>query len=116
MSERLNHVGLIWDIAELLRGDYKQSDYGKVILPFTVLRRLDCVLEATKDEVIEAARSLPSGASDELRDMILTGVSGMSFYTTSLFTFRTLAKDSTNLAPNLIAYVQGLSPNLRANA
>lgn len=113
MAERLDHAGLIWDIAELLRGDYKQSDYGNVILPFTVLRRLYCVLEATKDEVIEAARSLPPGASDELRDMILTGASGVSFYNTSPFTFRTLVKDSANLARNLIAYVQGFSPNLR---
>jgi type I restriction enzyme M protein len=92
MAERLNHVGLIWDIAELLRGDYKQSDYGKVILPFTVLRRLDGVLEATKAEVIEAACTLPAGASDELRDMILTGASGAAFYNTSPFTFRTLLK------------------------
>ncbi|RYG89020.1 MAG: SAM-dependent DNA methyltransferase, partial [Alphaproteobacteria bacterium] len=42
----------IWSVADLLRGDYKQSDYGKVILPFTVLRRLDCVLEDTKAAVL----------------------------------------------------------------
>jgi hypothetical protein len=45
---------VIWSVADLLRGDYKQSDYGKVILPFTVLRRLDCVLEATKPAVLKA--------------------------------------------------------------
>ena len=47
-----NHAALIWSVAELLRGDYKQSEYGKVVLPFTVLRRLDCVLEPTKDAVL----------------------------------------------------------------
>ncbi|HDH27200.1 MAG TPA: hypothetical protein ENH00_13575, partial [Actinobacteria bacterium] len=47
-----NHAGLIWSIAELLRGDYKQSEYQKVVLPLVTLRRLDCVLEPTKDAVI----------------------------------------------------------------
>ena len=46
-----NHAGLIWSIADLLRGDYKQSEYGRVILPLVVLRRLDCVLEPTKQQV-----------------------------------------------------------------
>lgn len=49
-------AGFIWSIAELLRGDYKQADYGKVILPFTVLRRLDCVLEPTKTEVMDFSK------------------------------------------------------------
>ena len=49
-------VGFIWSVADLLRGDYKQSEYGKVILPLTVLRRLDCVLEPTKDAVVAEYR------------------------------------------------------------
>ena len=50
-------VGFIWSVADLLRGDYKQSDYGKVILPLTVLRRLDCVLEPTKEKLLETGES-----------------------------------------------------------
>ena len=49
-----NHAGFIWSVADLLRGDYKQSEYGKVILPLVVLRRLDCVLEPTKDAVLDS--------------------------------------------------------------
>ncbi len=58
------HADLIWEIAELLRGDYKQSDYGKVILPFTLLRRLDCVLAPTKAKVLETFEELRSSDSD----------------------------------------------------
>jgi len=53
MSNPTNLSSFIWSVADLLRGSYKQSDYGKVILPFTVLRRLDCILEPTKDRVLE---------------------------------------------------------------
>ena len=53
-----NHAAFIWSVADILRGDYKQSEYGKVILPLTVLRRLDCVLEPTKEQVLEKAKLL----------------------------------------------------------
>ena len=53
-----NHAAFIWSVAELLRGDYKQSEYGRVILPLTVIRRLDCVLEPTKDKVLARAKTL----------------------------------------------------------
>jgi type I restriction enzyme M protein len=53
-----NHAAFIWSVADLLRGDYKQSEYGKVILPLTVIRRLDCVLEPTKEAVLERHRQL----------------------------------------------------------
>ena len=59
-----------WSIAEILRGDFKQSEYGKVILPFVVLRRLDCILEPTKDAVLQAAKGLPGSVDDETRDML----------------------------------------------
>ena len=52
-SQINNHAAFIWSVADLLRGDYKQSEYGKVIMPLTVLRRLDCVLEPTKAKVLE---------------------------------------------------------------
>ena len=53
-----NHAGLIWAIADLLRGDYKQSEYGRVILPLVLLRRLDCVLEPTKAQVLARVKTL----------------------------------------------------------
>ena len=53
-----NHSGLIWAIADLLRGDYKQSEYGRVILPLVLLRRLDCVLEPTKAQVLARVKTL----------------------------------------------------------
>jgi type I restriction enzyme M protein len=56
--ERIRNAGFIWSVADLLRGDYKQSEYGRVILPLTVLRRLDCVLEPTKAKVLETAKRL----------------------------------------------------------
>ena len=64
-----NHAAFIWSVADLLRGDYKQSEYGKVILPFTVLRRLDCVLEPTKTAVLERHREL-SGRIDNLEPVL----------------------------------------------
>src|SRR5215208_6431773 len=81
-----------WSIAEILRGDFKQSEYGKVILPFVVLRRLDCILESSKDAVLEAAKSLPKGVDDATRDMILLGaVSGsIKVYNLSRVTFEKL--------------------------
>ena len=80
----MNHQNLssfIWSVADLLRGDYKQSDYGKVILPFTVLRRLDCVLEATKAKVlVELAAKQKAGLNP---DPFLLRASGHGFYNTS---------------------------------
>ena len=68
----------IWEIADLLRGDYKQADYGKVILPMTVLRRLDCVLEATKEAVLARAAEL-AGDSAEVRHRMLMRTAGQAF-------------------------------------
>src|SRR5580658_7892024 len=79
----------VWSIAEILRGDFKQSDYGKVVLPFVVMRRLDCILEASKTAVLEAAKGLPEGVDDATRDMILFGAIGgnIKVYNLSRFTF-----------------------------
>lgn len=54
-----NNASFIWSIAELLRGDFKQSEYGKIVLPFTILRRLDCLLDETKQAVLDEAENLP---------------------------------------------------------
>ncbi len=61
-------LSFVWSIAELLRGDFKQSEYGKVILPFVVLRRLDCILDETKQDVLDMAAFLPGDMDDDARD------------------------------------------------
>lgn len=106
----------VWSIAEILRGDFKQSEYGKVILPFVVLRRLDCILEETKPAVLEAEKSLPDGVDDETRDMILFAAAGENIrtYNTSRFTFKTLhGQDPSQLHQNLIDYITRFSSNVR---
>jgi type I restriction enzyme M protein len=60
-------ASFVWSIAEILRGDFKQSEYGKVILPFVVMRRLDCILEKSKDKVLNAAKGLPEGVDEQPR-------------------------------------------------
>ncbi len=106
-----NHDAFIWSVADLLRGVYKQSEYGRVILPLTVLRRLDCVLEATKPKVLEVAAKLPE--SLENRAPILMHAAGESFYNTSKNTFKTLLADPDNVAPNLRNYIAGFSESAR---
>ncbi len=105
----VNHQSLsafIWSVADLLRGDYKQSEYGRVILPFTVLRRLDCVLAPTKQAVLEAAgKSLP--------DPMLTRASGTTFFNRSPLDLVKLIGDQDNIATNLLSYIQGFSPEVR---
>ena len=105
-----NNGAFIWSIANLLRGVYKQADYGKVILPFTVLRRLDALLEPTKKEVLETfeKRQHQPGL-----DHILPTVSKQAFYNTSRFTLGKLAGDPANLKANLLNYVEGFSPNVK---
>ena len=77
MSTDIKSLGsFVWSIAELLRGDFKQSEYGKVILPFVVLRRLDCILEESKPAVLDMADNLPDDMDDEARDTLLSGVVG----------------------------------------
>jgi type I restriction-modification system DNA methylase subunit len=78
----MNHVSFIWNIAESLRGPFKPAEYGSVVLPFTVLRRLDAVLADTKQQVLEAAKSA-DGMPDVLRDMKLREASGHEFFNTS---------------------------------
>ena len=101
----------IWSVADLLRGDYRQSDYGKVILPFTVLRRLDCVLEATKPAVLEQfARRTKEGLNPE---PFLLREAGQSFCNTSPLDMKKLMGDPDNIALNLFSYVQAFSPAVR---
>jgi type I restriction enzyme M protein len=101
----------IWSVADLLRGDYKQSEYGKVILPFTVLRRLDCVLEPTKAAVLAehgARRKQGLNAAP-----FLLRKAKLSFYNTSPLDMKKLMGDQDHIRENLFAYIQAFSPAVR---
>jgi type I restriction enzyme M protein len=113
MTDFHKYVNFIWSIAEILRGNYKQSEYGKVILPFTVLRRIDCVLEPTRDQVLETAKTLPPKADETIREEMLNHASGHSFHNTSRYSFERLLDDPDNVAANLSNLVNGLSSNAR---
>ena len=102
-----NHAAFIWSVADLLRGDYKQSDYGKVILPLTVIRRLDCVLEPTKQAVLEKYQQL-AGKIENL-EPVLQAVAGQQFYNTSPLTFTKLLDDPNTIADSLSLYIGGFS-------
>lgn len=106
-----NLSSFLWSVADLLRGDYKQSEYGKVILPFTVLRRLDCVLEATKAAVLaEKTKREAAGLNPE---PFLLRKSGQLFYNTSPLDLKKLMGDQDHIGENLRAYMQAFSPAVR---
>ena len=106
-----NHAVFIWSVADLLRGVYKQSEYGRVILPLTVLRRLDCVLEPTKADVLERLEELPVTLRN--REPLLEQAAGQSFFNTSRHTFATLLGDPDNVAGNLRNYIARFSESAR---
>jgi type I restriction enzyme M protein len=103
---------LIWKVADLLRGDYKQSDYGKVILPLTVLRRLDCVLKPTKENVLAYLLKIES-FKENAKDTALNMVAGYNFHNRSQFDFDKLIADPNHIGVNLRNYVTGFSTNAR---
>ena len=102
-----NHAAFIWSVADLLRGDYKQSEYGKVILPLTVLRRLDCVLEPTKQAVLDRHRQL-DGQDRERRAGPAGGGGRSSSTTPRRSTFTKLLDDPDTIADHLHALHRGL--------
>ncbi|WP_044022437.1 type I restriction-modification system subunit M [Bacillus sp. SG-1] len=105
-------VNFIWTIAEILRGPYKPEDYGKVILPMAVLRRFDCVLEDTKEEVLEKHEQFEN-LPEESRDEILNRVAQQKFSNISKYDFSKLLIDSDNIADNLRDYINGFSKTAR---
>jgi len=111
MNNFSHKVAFIWGIADLIRDAFKRSKYQDVILPFTVLRRIDCVLEPTKDQVLRTHAAL-KGKLENL-DPQLRKASGLAFYNTSPFTFERLLADAPNLASNLHVYINGFSENMR---
>ncbi len=110
----MNHQALssfIWSVADLLRGDYKQSEYGRVILPFTVLRRLDCVLESTKDAVL---REYAAKTKQEINpEPFLIRAAKQIFFNIAELDLPKLVGDQDHIRENLYAYIQGFSPNAR---
>src|SRR5215213_4098808 len=107
-----NHAGFIWSVADKLRGVYKQSEYGRVILPLVVIRRLDCVLEPTKAAVLEKHAAL-KGQIENL-EPVLEAITGVRLvYNTSPLDFRRLLDDAANVAGNLRHYIAGFSPAAR---
>jgi len=102
-------ANFIWSVADLLRGDYKQSEYGKVILPFTTLRRLDCVMAPTRQAVWNRA----AATRVENKDAILRAAARLRFYNLSRQSFATIGSDADNVATNLNDYLNGFSPSAR---
>jgi type I restriction enzyme M protein len=94
-----SHAAFVWSVADLLRGDYRQSEYGRVILPMVVLRRLDCVLEPTKAKVLDLAAKL-AGRVDNVEPLICQTI-GEQFSNTSPLTMTKLLGDPPNLADNV---------------
>ena len=105
-------ANFIWSICNLLRGPYKRNEYRKVILPLTVLRRFDCMLEPTKDKVLAKRKSL-GNKSENIITAELNQVAGVPFYNTSPLTFKKLLDDPNQLAQNLTGYINAFSPNVR---
>jgi type I restriction enzyme M protein len=106
-----NLSSFIWSVADLLRGDYKQSEYGKVILPFTVLRRLDCVLASTKEAVLaEQALRLGAGLNPE---PFMLRKSGQFFYNACPLDLKKLMGDPMHIGENLRTYLKAFSPAVR---
>lgn len=106
-------ASFIWSIAEVVHFVFKPVDYGKVVLPFTVLRRLECVLEPTKAKVVAEAAKL--AAKEEVDNPVpfLKRVAGFQFYNTSKFDLKTIAGDPDNAEANMLDYLAGFSPDLQ---
>jgi len=102
----------IWEVANLLRGDYKRADYGKVILPLTVLRRLDCVLKSTKQDVLDYLPKVES-LKESAKDIALNKKAGFNFHNRSQFDFDKLIADPNNVAANLRNFINGFSTSAR---
>ena len=111
MNSHSEKVNFIWSVKEVLRDHYKRHQYGEVILPFCVLRRLDCVLEPTKDDVLVKASGI-SGDFDSHAGL-LAHTAKQPFYNTSKFSFATLIGDQHNITANVHDFISGFSPNTR---
>ncbi|MCZ2288480.1 MAG: type I restriction-modification system subunit M N-terminal domain-containing protein [Anaerolineales bacterium] len=104
-------ANFLWSVADLIRDDFKRGKYQDVILPLTVLRRIDCVLEPTKEAVLSDYAKYKGKLKD--LDPVLRKTAGFAFYNTSKYNFARLLADPSNLAKNLNAYINGFSDNMR---
>lgn len=105
-------ANLIWNVADILRGLYKPHEYGKVILPMTVIKRLHDTLMPTREAVLKASEQCKD-MNDTMRNRMLEKAAGYSFYNTSLYTFETLLADPANIETNFRAYLNGFSDNMQ---
>ena len=103
---------LIWSVADLIRGPYKPHEYGGVILPFTVLRRLDCVLAPTKVAALATHNEKVNAGIEP--DPFVRRVTGLDFYNTSSLDMVKLLGDQDNIRANLESYIQSFSPDVRS--
>lgn len=111
-SKITNKAALIWAIADKITGVYKPHEYGKVILPLTVIKRFDSILEETKSAVLVAFEKCRDMDNDIMRNEILTKASGHPFYNTSKYTLRTLLDDPDHIDDNFASYINAFSPNV----
>ncbi len=108
-----NQAGLIWNVADILRGGWKQHEYQDVILPLVVLKRLDNVLSKTKQDVLRTYNQMHGTMSDDSLSLFLEKEAGYKFYNTSPYDFKKLLDDSEGIYANFINYLDGFSPNVR---
>lgn len=111
-SKITNKAALIWAIADKITGVYKPHEYGKVILPLTVIKRFDSILEETKSDVLAAFEKCRNMDNDIMRNEILTNASGHPFYNTSKYTLHTLLDDPDHIDDNFASYINAFSPNV----
>ncbi|HXF91827.1 MAG TPA: type I restriction-modification system subunit M N-terminal domain-containing protein, partial [Nitrospiraceae bacterium] len=104
-------VSFIWGVADLIRDTFKRGKYQDVILPFTVLRRIDCVLAPTKEKVLQVNAKLKGKLENVVPQ--LCKASGYAFYNTSKYDFESLLHDHVHLGANLRHYINNFSPNMK---
>jgi type I restriction enzyme M protein len=114
MSKHQEHINLIWQIADLLRGPYRPPQYERVMLPLTVLRRFDCVLQDSKPEVLAKYEKLKGGKlKGEALDSMLNQVSGQKFHNHSPLSFEKMKGAPENIVRDLASYIRGFSSNVQ---
>lgn len=119
MQDNFNFVGFLWNIAESLRGTYKEEDYRKVMLPMIVIRRFDCLLDEYNREIIKGVYKNYDFIPEDERDEIVIAElrenhnMNLQFYNTSDFTWKKLLDDSENIKTNFEEYLNGFSQNVR---
>ena len=102
----------LWKVADLIKDDYDAKDYEDVILPFTLLRRLDCVLQPTRQAVRDAAEKYKA-TPEQTRNALLMKVAGQRFYNTSEYSLDELIRRPADIVPNFSAYLSGFSTNVK---